>query len=76
MPNQTEIATNKAVLDSVDTKMATLDAAIARLDDLVARRTTLTDSVADLRRLCDACALVFGNGASSNPRYRHHISCL
>jgi hypothetical protein len=50
MPNQTEIATNKAVLDSVDTKMATLDAAIAWLDDLVARRAALTDSVADLRK--------------------------
>src|ERR1700704_907458 len=50
MPTQTEIATNKAVLDSVDTKMAALDAAIVKLDDLVEKRAALTGSVADLKK--------------------------
>jgi chorismate mutase len=50
MPTQTEIATNKAVLDSVDAKMAALDAAIVKLDDLVEKRAALTGSVADLKK--------------------------
>jgi hypothetical protein len=50
MPTQTEIATNKAVLDSVDAKMAALDAAIVKLDDLVAKHVALSESLASLRK--------------------------
>jgi hypothetical protein len=50
MPTQTEIASNKAVLDSVDAKMAALDAAIVKLDDLVSKHAALVQSVSDLKQ--------------------------
>jgi hypothetical protein len=49
--NQSEtVANNKAVLDSVDTKMAGLNVTIVKLDDLVAKRAALTESVANLKQ--------------------------
>ena len=45
-----ESTTNNAVIDAVNGKLQTLDSEISRLDELVAKHSSLSESVADLRK--------------------------